>query len=145
MNKGSNGTFSVTVSGSAPFTYQWLYTTAIGGATAASYTLNNIQYTNGGNYSVTVANAAGSATSPAAELIVRPAITSVVRSNAVWLLNLNGTPGKKYGVESSGTLTNWNNIGSVTNSTVPRNSAIPPAPQLLASGVTGSRCFLRSL
>ena len=138
MNQGSNGTFSVTVSGSPPFSYQWLFNSnAIAGATAASYTLNNIQYTNGGNYSVTAANSAGSATSPAGELIVRPAITSVVRSNAVWLLNLNGTPGKKYGVESSGTLTNWNNIGSVTNSAVPAQFSDPSGTS--APGFRGYR------
>jgi len=69
---GQTATFSVTASGSSPFTYQWLRNGAtIGGATAASYTTPALTLAdNGARYSVTVTNSAGSVTSAEATLTV---------------------------------------------------------------------------
>jgi kumamolisin len=71
VNLGSNATFTVGVSGSAPFTYQWLFNGAvIDGATSASYTVDDAQQSQAGSYTVTVANSSGSVTSTAAVLAV---------------------------------------------------------------------------
>ena len=76
---GGSATFSVIADGTAPLTYQWLKNNAaITGATSATLTLNNVSAASAANYSVTVANAAGSVTSVAAALTVNlpPAITA---------------------------------------------------------------------
>jgi len=73
VTAGQAASFSVTASGSAPLTYQWLKSgTAISGATSATYTIAATTSTSAGSYSVTVANSAGSATSSAAILTVNP-------------------------------------------------------------------------
>ncbi len=68
---GESVTFSVTASGSAPFTYQWLKNnTPVPDATAATLTLGNLVATDAGTYTVRVGNAAGSVTSSAFTLTV---------------------------------------------------------------------------
>jgi alpha-tubulin suppressor-like RCC1 family protein len=55
---GSNMTISVSATGPAPMTYQWLFNaTIIPGATNASLTLTNFQDVNEGDYTVIVSNA----------------------------------------------------------------------------------------
>ena len=57
---GSNVTLSVSVSGSAPFSYVWrLNGTNLPGANSASLALTNVQSSQAGNYSVFVFNGAG--------------------------------------------------------------------------------------
>jgi hypothetical protein len=76
---GSNVTFTVTASGTAPLNYQWLKNGAtISGATSATFTLANVSATDAANYSVIVTNAVGTVTSSSATLtvLVAPAITS---------------------------------------------------------------------
>ncbi len=76
---GSNVTFSVTATGTAPLAYQWLFNGApITGATTSSYTLNNVQVANAGNYAVQVTNVVGSVFSAGAVLgiIEAPVIVS---------------------------------------------------------------------
>jgi Immunoglobulin domain/Immunoglobulin I-set domain len=83
---GSNISFTVTASGTAPLAYQWLKNnSAIAGATSATLTLNNVTSANAANYSVTVTNAVGSVTSAAATLtvLVPPAITTQPASISV--------------------------------------------------------------
>ncbi|MEP6662665.1 MAG: immunoglobulin domain-containing protein, partial [Verrucomicrobiota bacterium] len=71
--QGSNVTFSVTVSGTEPFTYQWKGNGKVfSDATNSSFVLTNVQPIDGGNYSVTVMNAAGITNSPPALLTVFP-------------------------------------------------------------------------
>jgi len=67
--------FSVTVTGTAPFTYQWQKNNAnISGATSASYTTSaTVSGDNGATFRVVVSNSAGSATSSSATLTVDPA------------------------------------------------------------------------
>jgi hypothetical protein len=70
---GSDVLFLCAAIGSVPVNYQWRFNgTNIAGATASSLLLGNIQLGDGGNYSVTVTNAAGSATSSDAVLTVLP-------------------------------------------------------------------------
>src|SRR2546430_3628892 len=65
-------TFTVTATGTAPLSYQWQRNgTAIGGATAASYTTPaTTAADNGDQFTVVASNAAGSMTSNAAALTV---------------------------------------------------------------------------
>lgn len=79
VSLGSRVIFSVSVCGSAPFTYQWKRAGAdIGGATNASLVLASAQGGDSGSYSVLVSNGAGSVLSDAALLSFMdpPVITS---------------------------------------------------------------------
>lgn len=68
---GGSVTLSVLVSGAAE--YQWRKNGAnIEGATNASFTISNVQFNDGGSYTVVVANDAGAVTSDRAEVIVLP-------------------------------------------------------------------------
>ncbi len=96
--QGASATLTVDAGGSLPLSYQWQFnSTPIVGATNASLTLNDLQPSAAGNYSVTVTNAAGKATSPAASLTVVPASGSyaatVVRDMPVayWRLDETNT------------------------------------------------------
>ena len=68
---GKSVTFTVTVTGTAPLRYQWRFNgTAIPGATNDAFTVSSVAHSDGGNYSVVVANSAGSVTSSDAALTV---------------------------------------------------------------------------
>jgi outer membrane protein assembly factor BamB len=68
---GANASFSVTATSSVPMTYQWRFNgTNLPGATATNLVINNIQPPNAGNYSVLVANQAGTVPSAVATLTV---------------------------------------------------------------------------
>src|SRR5207302_6862070 len=72
VSVGQRATFTVTAAGTAPLSYQWQKNgTAIGAATAASYTTPATTAADNGNqFTVVVSNAAGSLTSNAASLTV---------------------------------------------------------------------------
>jgi hypothetical protein len=73
VEAGENTTFSVAATGAATLTFQWKKDgVAVPGATSPTFTLANVQKTNAGNYTVVVANSAGSATSNAATLALVP-------------------------------------------------------------------------
>jgi hypothetical protein len=69
---GGSATFTVSVAGSTPLSYQWQRNGAdISGATNASYTISNVQSSdNGAQFRVVVTNAYGTATSNPATLTV---------------------------------------------------------------------------
>src|SRR5690349_9080884 len=68
---GSRANFSVAATGSGTLSYQWYFGgVAMVGQTHNTLTINNVQSLNGGSYSVTVANAYGSASSAAVTLVV---------------------------------------------------------------------------
>jgi len=72
--------FSVSASGTAPFSYQWRNSGSnITGASGASYTNFNAQISDTGDYDVVVTNVYGSVTSTVATLTVVPAITFAAR------------------------------------------------------------------
>ncbi len=83
ITAGQTATFSLTVAGTTPFTYQWQKgTTPITGATSASYTTAATTTADSGSqFRVVVSNAMGSATSNPATLTVNataPATTDVL-------------------------------------------------------------------
>jgi len=68
---GNPVTFSITATGSPPFTYQWHNTNGlISGATASSYTISSVTMADDMDYWVVVTNPLGSATSTVAHLTV---------------------------------------------------------------------------
>ena len=75
---GQTASFSVTVSGTVPLSYQWLKNGSnIVGATSSSYTTPAISDAdNGALYAVAVSNSAGAVTSSSATLTVLPALVA---------------------------------------------------------------------
>ena len=68
-NLGSNATFIVSATGTAPLNYQWFFnSTNLSGATNSIYTQTNVQAAVTGSYFVVVTNLAGSVTSSVAGL-----------------------------------------------------------------------------
>lgn len=98
---GSNATFSISASGTAPLGYQWRFGGVnIPNATNTSITITNAQNANVGLYSAVVANKAGTATSSNASLMlgtfpffVTPpqSITNVVGANVSFSVTAGGT------------------------------------------------------
>lgn len=75
---GQKATIQASADGTQPFTYQWKKNGVnITGATLATYTINALSVADAGNYTVTVANSAGSATSLVASVLtVIPPVVS---------------------------------------------------------------------
>jgi len=73
---GSNVTFTVAATGTAPFEYQWRRNGApISGATSQSYTITGVQTNQAGTYDVLVGNSFSSVFSSGATLTVLPPFT----------------------------------------------------------------------
>src|SRR6185369_1395660 len=71
VNAGGSFTLSVTVDGTAPFTYQWQKNSnEIAGATSATYTANSVDASAAGDYRVVVTNSKGSSSSSNARIAV---------------------------------------------------------------------------
>jgi hypothetical protein len=100
---GNDATFSVAATGSAPLSFQWQFNGAsIPGATNNSYTGVNIQPKDVGNYSVVVANSAGSLASSNALLTLL---------DSPYVQAVQATPGERSALIS------W-------NTTIPANSLV---------------------
>ncbi len=68
---GTSATFSATLGGSTPISYQWRFNgAAIAGATNTTFIRSNVQAGHAGNYTLVAGNAAGFATSAVAVLTV---------------------------------------------------------------------------
>ena len=83
---GSSATFTVVAGGTPPFTYQWTRDGAdLTGATASSLSLPNVQFSQSGNYAVTVSNALKSASSSNALLsvVLPPATVRVAATSGM--------------------------------------------------------------
>jgi len=95
---GQTAKLSVSASGAIPLSYFWRFNgNLVAGAIASNYTLANLQLTNSGNYSVTVSNAYGMATSSIVSLTVQsapasPYATAVLADHpiAYWRLGETG-------------------------------------------------------
>ncbi|HSY20212.1 MAG TPA: immunoglobulin domain-containing protein [Candidatus Acidoferrales bacterium] len=132
---GSNATFSVVATGTAPLSYQWsingtnLTNSAhLGGATTATLTVTNLVATDAGNYQVLVSNSHGTATSSNAALTVLfpPAITNppaaqtvILSSNTTFTVQAGGTAPLGYQWKRNGTnLVNGGRVSGATNATL---------------------------
>jgi uncharacterized repeat protein (TIGR03803 family) len=116
---GSSVSFSVSVSGTAPFSYQWRFNgNGILNATNNAYAIQAVVATNTGNYSVVVNNPAGSVTSSNALLTVIIPPTLALQLWAGYpLLDLNGMLSSNFVVQYSTNLagSNWMNLLSLSN------------------------------
>jgi len=114
---GSSASFSVSVSGTPPFHYQWQFNgTDLLNATNAACTILAVGATNTGNYSVVVTNVAGSVTSSNALLTVVVPPTLLLEFLAGHpLLSLEGMLSSNIVVEYSTNLAgaNWTHLLSL--------------------------------
>lgn len=105
VNPGATANFSVTATGTAPLSYQWMRSGAvIAGATSASYSTPPVTATdNGAVFTVVVTNTAGSVTSNAATLtVMSAAVAPTITRQPVGATTYEGfTAG--FSVEASGT------------------------------------------
>jgi hypothetical protein len=127
-NVGGNATFSVTVStnSTTPLSYQWYFNSGLlTNATSATLTLTGVTTNQAGNYSVVVANVAGSVTSSNAVLMVNvpPVITTQPTSQTV-IQGTNVTFGVTVSASSTPPLSyqwyfnNTNLIAGATNTSL---------------------------
>jgi uncharacterized lipoprotein YddW (UPF0748 family) len=121
VKAGSNATFTVTASGTAPLSYQWRQNgTNIPGATSSNYARFNVVLADAGLYSVRVSNSVGAVTSSNATLTVLLPVPpeletpELLPDTRVRLL-MSGEPGYTYRIQSSLNLSNWSTLGSVFN------------------------------
>lgn len=127
---GGSATFTVTATGDAPLTYQWLKDDVeISGAISATLTLTNIQAADAGNYDIIVTNVVGSVTSAAAPLVVTglppvittsPAsLTGAAGSAALFSVTVSGSPTFSYQWHKAGVnLANGGNVAGATGATL---------------------------
>jgi len=103
---GMNVAFSVTATGGGTLTYQWEFNgTNIPGANTNEYTLNNVQTTNAGGYSVAVSNNLGSTLSATAFLSVEGPLTNGGGSVVAPVGMVNWWPGDGNVIDIFGTAT----------------------------------------
>jgi hypothetical protein len=119
VTQGQSASFSVVASGTAPLSYQWsLNGMALPGATGSTLTLNRVQTTDAGSYTVVVTNIAGPVTSAAATLTVtNPAIALVVSSTggmapAGFTFQFSVPVGLTYAILASTNLQDWTPIST---------------------------------
>jgi hypothetical protein len=111
-------TMNVQATGYTPMYYQWQFNSNnISGATNSTLTLQNVQTTNAGAYTVEVSNIGGSATS-------NPAYLSFLNANMYLGLTLAGTTGIVYEIDYCNNLavSNWITLTSF---------ALPTSPYIL--------------
>jgi hypothetical protein len=113
---GKSVTFTVTVLGSPPLSYQWQKDSApVTGGTGPSLVLTNLQLSDAGTYSVVVTNSLGSTTSSNAYLMMNPAGVSLALYAGV---TIDGVVGLTYGIQFSTNLSNTNSWQGLVNVTL---------------------------
>ncbi len=106
---GGSVTFSITASGTAPFTYQWRKNEQpINAATNSTLTLANVQSTDAGSYDVVVTNSVGSVTSNAATL------TPVAVTSITWNFTTAAPSSTLPAGVTGGTIAQGGNVGTTT-------------------------------
>lgn len=134
MNAGDTATFSVSPTGSAPFTYKWRRNGSplsdggnIAGSANIVLTVSNVGAGDVGSYSVIVSNSVGSATSSDATLaLTSPAAissqpssrTNVVGSLATFTVGATGTSVQYQWRKNGVTLSTGGNITGATSATL---------------------------
>jgi hypothetical protein len=117
---GGSATLSVGAVGTGPLSYQWYKNGgAVANATNAGFTLSNIQFTNGGLYSVVVTSPLGSVTNAPALLVVSTAGVSIsLCPGGCPGISVNGIVGQNYVIESTADLSDPNSWVVMTNLTL---------------------------
>ena len=115
---GSNATFAVTATGTAPLKYQWrLNGTNFVNATNTSFTVSNAQPANAGPCTVVITNVVGAVTSAPVTLSVvsRPQfVAPQLLPNRTFKFTLNGTSGSVCAIDFSTNLTAWFPLTNLT-------------------------------
>jgi hypothetical protein len=126
VNAGQEAVFAVEATGSEPLTFQWTKDgTAIEGATARTLSLPSVTAAEAGSYAVRVSNAAGTATSEAAVLVVR--IPPVIARSPEGLV-VNAGQEAVFAVEATGSepLTfQWTKDGTAIDGATARTLSLP--------------------
>ena len=113
---GKSVTLSAGATGTGPLSYQWYKDgNLITGATNASLSLNDLQLTDAGGFTVVVSNAYGTVTSSSATLIVNPAGVSLGMYAGV---TIDGTPGKTFAIQFSTNVAQSGSWMTLTNLTL---------------------------
>ncbi len=126
---GSDVTLTVTAGGTGPLTYQWNKNfVPISGATAATYSILSMQFSDGGTYTVTVTNSVGSVTS--AEISLSPIAVVVAPFIQVPPQSVSGVVGQSisFSVTAIGTapLTyRWSKDGNAISGAAAASFSIP--------------------
>ncbi len=143
--KGTTATFSVVATGTSPLSYQWSKgSTAITGATTATLTITGVQPSDAGNYSVTVSNGSGSATSSFVALTVPETPTFTAQPAARTVVALGGSA-TLTGTATGATSYQWKRNGQIIAGATDASLSITAASplkdggwyQLVASNATG--------
>ena len=114
---GSNATFSVTATGSAPLSYKWQFNGSdIPSANGTNYTRPSIQTNDSGIYSVIVTNTAGTTTASAQLTVAPPVpkIDSLARLPDGIHLQISGAPGS-YFIDGTTNFTSWTELTNMSN------------------------------
>ncbi len=112
---GTDATFSVTATGTAPLAYQWRFNGAdITTASDRSYTRAAAQNADAGGYSVVVSNIAGAVTSSTAGLTITQPIPARIESLSVlpggrFHFTVSGSPGH-YAIDATTNLSTWDEL-----------------------------------
>jgi hypothetical protein len=115
---GTTATFTVGATGTAPLNYQWFKSgIALAGATSSSLSLAKVSSTNSGNYTVSVANPAGTVMSTVATLTVTSSTTKNGKNRTTMAVTLNATANHWYELQASTNLVDWNPIWQTTTTT----------------------------
>lgn len=113
---GYTNTLSVIAGGSGPLDYQWYDNgTALAGATNQTLTFTNIQFTNGGLYTVVVSSPYGSVTNAPEQVVIDPSGIAIGLSPTV---TITGVVGYNYIIQRTPDLSDTNSWVTVTNLTL---------------------------
>jgi hypothetical protein len=110
---GSNVTFNVSATGTAPLSYQWQFNgTNLLAGTDTMLLLPCVTDDQAGSYSITVSNVAGMVTSTQAVLSVYDSVAAVLAVppssfTDSFQFTITGVPGLNYAIEASTNLVDW--------------------------------------
>lgn len=122
LQVGSSMTLNVVADGIAPLTYQWRFNwQAIPNTAGAAITLDNLQSTDSGSYSVVVSNSSGSTTSLEARLIIYapPTLTKPVSPTLLTTTQQLSTAQQTKLPTPVSTQLRWFNVGTNQFENVP--------------------------